>query len=333
MRRHVIGLVSMAVGTLGIFLGACSSSNSGTGTASTSSEFVDQYCTYYAACCGAENYPSDGKQCRSFAALAGGGTYDPQAGNACLSTLQSVSQKDPTWCVDDTAETNKACDPAFGKNSGGSVQPGGTCQTDSDCAAAPQGDEVSCRDYFSSTGGASTRICQVWTHGKAGDSPCIGTQTVTSSGITETSFYDDLTDDGGTHPSQGIICYTSDGVTCEQQNGAYTCVALGQVGDACQSTGSSGCVPTAYCDSSDKCVARIATGQSCTSTQACVAGDYCDTSGSGNCTAQLASGASCTTSQQCQSDDCTNGKCGAGLASIGLSFLCGSPTSSGDAGK
>ena len=335
MRRHVIGIVSVAVGTLGVFLGACSSSNSGSGTASTSSAFEDQYCSYIASCCGAESYPSDGKQCHSvFSFYVSGTSYNEQAGNACIAAVQAASQKDPAWCVDDVAETNKACDPVFGKGGGGgAVQPGGQCTTDSDCASPPAGDSVSCRDYFGSNG-ASTKICQVWIPGKAGDSPCIGTQTVTASGATETSFYDDLTGDGGAHPSQGIICYTSDGVTCEQQNGAYTCVALGQVGDSCQSTGSNGCVPSAYCDfSSEKCLARIGTGQACTSQDTCIAGDYCDMNGSGNCAAQLGSGAACTSSQQCQSDDCTNGKCGAGIGSIGLSLFCGNPVTALDGGK
>ena len=335
MRRHVIGMVSVAVGTLGIFLGACSSSNSGTGSASTSSAFADQYCSYMASCCGAESYPSDGKQCHSILAFYGSGTYNEQAGNACIAAVQAASQKDPAWCVDDVSETNKACDPVFGKGGGGgSVQPGGTCSTDSDCASPPAGDTVQCRSYFGSSSNSTTKICQVWTRGKVGDT-CGGTQTDIASG-TETSYVGSDGTDGGTYPSQITICYTDDGVTCSgSSSSGYTCAALGQVGDSCQSTGSNGCVPTAYCDfSSEKCLARIATGQACTSQNTCVAGDYCDINGSGSCAAQLGSGAACTSSEQCQSSDCTNGKCGAGFGSLGLSLFCGNPVSSvGDAGK
>ncbi len=331
MRNHVVGLVSIAVGTLGVFLGACSSSNSGSGTASSSSDFIDQYCSIYAGCCGAESYPSDGKQCRTFLSLEASGTYNAQAGNACLSALQSAAQKDPTWCVDDTADTNRACDGVYGNTKGGSVQPGGTCQSTSDCAAAPAGDTVDCRDYFGS-GGASTKICQVWVPGKAGDA-CGGTQTTLAGGGTETSFNGSEDSDGGTFPSQIVICNTADGVTCSSTGTTGdTCVALGQPGDTCQSTDS--CVPTAYCDfgGTSKCVARVADGGSCTaSSQSCVANDYCD-SASSTCKATLASGSACTTPQQCQSDDCTNGKCGAGLAGFGLGILCGSPTSAGDGG-
>ncbi|MGH7330160.1 MAG: hypothetical protein ACREJX_17580, partial [Polyangiaceae bacterium] len=264
MRRHVVGLVSIAVGTLGVFLGACSS-NSGSGTASTSSDFLDQYCNIYAGCCGAEGYPSDGKQCKTFLSLEASGTYNAQAGNTCLSTLQSISQKDPTWCVDDTADADKACNGVYGNGTSGAVQPGGTCASDTDCAAAPTGDTVSCRDYFGSSG-ATTRICQVWAPGKAGDA-CGGTQTATPSG-TETSFVGSEDSDGGAFPSQITICNTSDGVTCTgNESTGYTCTALGQPGDSCESTGS--CVPTAYCDfgGTNNCIARVADGQACTNAQ------------------------------------------------------------------
>lgn len=330
MHKKVVGLLSLGIGGFAVALAACSSGNGG-GTAATSSDFIDQYCTYVAKCCGAESYPSDGKQCRSLlGAFTGGSTYNATAGNQCLAAVKSASDSDSAWCVDNTAQTNSACNAAFGKSGGGgSVQPGGTCTTSSDCASPPTGDEVTCRDYFDFNSNTSTRICQVFVPGKAGDGPCLGTETSISGG-TETSYNDSEVQDGGTYPSQGVICRTDDGVTCENVNGSgYKCVALGQVGDTC--TGGSGsCVSSAYCDfTSGKCAARGQTGDSCSaSSSSCVTGDYCD-SATSKCTAQLASNAACTSSQQCQSNDCTNGKCGAGTGALGLSLLCGNAPDGG----
>ncbi|MEO8876821.1 MAG: hypothetical protein ABI461_14605, partial [Polyangiaceae bacterium] len=230
---------------------ACSSSNSGAGSASDSSSFIDQYCSYIATCCGSQSLPSDGKQCHALYSLASG-TYDAQKGQACIDAVKAASSGDAAWCVDKTADTSGACEGVYAKSSGG-VQPGGACKSDSDCAAAPAGSDVKCRDYYDFDTKADTEICQVETHGKAGDGPCLGTVT-TQSGSTVTSYNDG--GDGGTHPSTGVVCFVSEGFTCE--SASDKCVALAQVGDDCSSAQ---CVTGSHCDfTSEKCVASVATG-------------------------------------------------------------------------
>jgi hypothetical protein len=319
MKRRSAKLGALSIGVtacIALATFACSSSNSGTRTAnaSTASNFISSYCSYIGSCCGSQSLPSDGSQCREFLGFeVNSSAYNATQGQACLNAVSSAAGSDPAWCVDQQASTNTACNGAFGK-SGGTVQPGGKCTTDSDCAAAPSGDVITCRTYFSNN--AQTQICQVETHGKAGDGPCLGT-IKTVSGATDTSFNDQP--DGGM-PSQGVYCFNDDGVACDATTS--TCVALGQIGDS--SCLANGCVSGAHCDdTTDKCVASAATGSACTQTTDCITGNYCNTSGGNTCTAQLNTNAPCTTSDQCVSGSCSNGKCGAGLAAIGLALLCG----------
>jgi hypothetical protein len=312
------------IAVVALAIAACTSSNSGTGSgdSSSASAFISSYCSYYGSCCGTQGFPSDGKQCRELLGFEVSGAYDATSGQACLDALKSASSANAAWCVDSTSSntTNAACNGAFGKT-GGNVQPGGTCKSDSDCAAAPSGDNVACRDYYNFTTSADTRICQVETHGKAGDGPCLGSVT-TSNGSTITN-YDDQADAG--MPSQGVYCFVADGFTCDPQT--HTCLALGQVGDKCTNEQ---CAPGANCNTStDTCVTAKPTGSACTTNTDCVTGDYCDTTGTNTCIVQLSSGAACTTSPQCSSGECTNGKCGAGLASLGLALLCGNAVDAG----
>ncbi|MEO7113697.1 MAG: hypothetical protein ABI183_24880 [Polyangiaceae bacterium] len=325
-RSSWVGASSIGgIAVVALAIAACTSSNSGTGgtgDSSSASAFISSYCSYYGSCCGTQGLPSDGNQCRELLNFEVTGVYDATSGQACLDALKSASSADAAWCVDQTASntTNAACNGAFGKT-GGNVQPGGKCSGDSDCAAAPSGDSVACHDYYNFTTSTDTRICQVETHGKAGDGPCLGT-VKTSNGATETDYQDQA--DAGM-PSQGVYCFVSEGVTCDPQT--YTCLALGQVGDPCTAEQ---CAPGANCNTStDTCITAKATGSACTTTTECAAGDYCDTTGTNTCTVQLNSGAACTTSPQCSSGSCSNGKCGAGLASLGLALLCGNAPDSG----
>lgn len=297
---------------------ACSSSSSGGGggDSSSASGFIDSYCSYVASCCGAEGTPSDGSQCRTLLSLSGG-AYDPAAGSACLDAVKKAAADDAGWCADQSSSDQAACNGAFKKTGQGSVAPGGKCGSDSDCAAAPAGDTVSCRHYFGENGAADADVCQVVVAGKAGDSCNGSTSTSTTGNATFTSY----TNDGdATSPlSQITLCNDVDGLDCENAGDGYTCTALGAVGDDCHG---GACALGTYCDySTNKCAARLADGAACSASSSCVAGDFCDAASS-VCKKKLKGGQACSTSDECESNDCPSGTCSAG-SSLALAFLCG----------
>ena len=238
--------------------------------------------------------------------------------------MKQSSDANAGWCADSSTSNPPECNNVYKKSGQASnVAPGGKCSSDSDCAAAPSGDKVSCREYFADDGGSNVQICQVIVPGKAGDA-CNGESNSTG-GTVVTSYSND--GDASNPPSQIVICADTDGLQCTSGTSggsgtSYTCTALGKAGDDCTSDGS--CTIDNYCDfTSQKCAARAADGSSCsTGGQECVQADYCD-DGSSTCIAKLKAGAACGTSVECQSNDCSNGKCGAGRASFGLALLCG----------
>ncbi|MEO8798181.1 MAG: hypothetical protein ABI551_09870 [Polyangiaceae bacterium] len=304
---------------------ACSSSSSGGGATSNASGFIDSYCSYVASCCGAEGTPSDGSQCKSLLSLSGG-TYDPVAGTACIDAVKKAAADDAGWCADQSSSDQAACNGAFKKTGqGSSVAPGGKCSSDSDCAAAPAGDTVSCRHYFGDNGAADADICQVEAPGKEGDS-CNGSSSTSTAGSGTVTSYSN--DGDATSPlSQITICNDVDGLTCVSGGGGYTCKALGAVGDDCQG---GACSLATYCDySTSKCASRLADGATCSSTSSCVAGDFCDEASS-VCKKKLKGGEACSSFDACESNDCPSGTCspGGGGSSLALAFLCGGSSGS-----
>jgi hypothetical protein len=282
----------------------CGKSSSDSG----SSTFADSYCNEAAKCCSQAGPPNDGTTCRQWMQLASmGGTYNAQTGDACLAQMRSQVSAG-TFCANLSASTPSPCDSVYGSSSNGTKQPGDACNVDSDCAPSASG-KVACASLYVN----STWInkCQLQIPGKAGDTPCLGTQDGDMFISSSTSSATDI-------PAQGIVCNVTDGVQCT----SGTCVALATAGATCAF--SSECMRSTFCSSTqDKCVPRVAAGATCTGSDAseCVDGYYCAT---GSCTAKAANGATCTTSDACQSDNCSEGTCQSGFGDLGMALLCGS---------
>lgn len=300
----------VASATLGaVLVLACS--GGGGGAAATGGSFGQQYCSLLQPCCSAAGLPSPGVLCTAFAQKAAQtGTYDPAAGQACLSAMQQESSSGSlcTTLGNDIPD----CSHVFG--SGGTVPPGGQCTSDTQCAPAPGGG-ATCftADVLVDGGGTtSSETCIQTTPGKAGDSPCIG---IVEPGLTIYTWSGQ-----GPPPTQGFTCSLADGITCS--DATQQCTALASPGDPCNTT--TDCVTSAYCDftgSGGTCTARLADGADCSAApQACQATSYCDSS-SHACTPYLAPGSACTTSQQCQYG-CVNQTCQHGTGSLGLALLC-----------
>jgi hypothetical protein len=157
---------------------ACSSSNGG--GASTAAGFAQQYCSLLAPCCADAGLGTNTSSCAALISDLGQG-YNPSAGQACLDA-ETQASKEP-WFCSSTSMSNAACSNVFsgsssGSSSGGSsggVQPGGSCQFDTDCAPAPGGGASCLGGGFSADGGLAGSQCIQTTTGASGQGPCIGT--------------------------------------------------------------------------------------------------------------------------------------------------------------
>lgn len=306
MRRLVFVMPLVAA-----WVAACSSS-SGSGNASSASGFGQEFCQLLEPCCADAGLSTSGTLCEAFVeAAANKGTYNPSAGQACISALQAAS-KSSTFCTDFGGNLPQCNDVLGGSGAAG---PGKPCTTSSDCAPAPGGSAL-CYSVtnFVDGGTNSTSTCVQTQTGKSGQSPCVGT-------VQGDTTYFSLT--GGSPPDTGYTCNVADGVYCDSST--QTCTALGTTGQTC--TGNQECVASDYCGFSStggqSCQPRTPVGSSCGSggNNQCVAGSYCDPS-SFVCAVQLANGAACSTSQQCASGTCNNGKC-SGTNNLALGLLCG----------
>jgi hypothetical protein len=295
---------------------ACGSGGSGGGGATDTSSFASQYCEIFSQCCGKKGYPADGSTCRNFLSQsASGRTYDPVAGDACISELRAASSK-PDFC--DTGSSPASCSGVY-QSAGGGAQPGATCKQDSDCASSPEG-KVDCASHYSN--GSETRVCQVQIKGKENDTPCLGTRDGNL-----TSFSSSGSNDAPP-PSRGFICDVADNLYCDGQT--KKCTRIQDVGGPGTTGGTYACVKSAYCDFTTKtCVARLPAGADCSSGGSNVCQDklYCDTA-TKKCTQGVANGAPCQRSDQCESRSCVNGKCeqGGSLGDLGYVLLCGPKT-------
>lgn len=306
MRSRALGSVLSLSGIVAVVF-ACSSGSDG---AATSDDFATQYCAIFAPCCEQAKRPTDGATCRAFVgAAASGKTYDAAKASECLQKTREASAK-PGFC---TFSDVPSCDGVYATANSGTVQPGGACKDDEDCAASPEG-KVDCTSSFTSS--SESRFCQVQIPGKDGDGPCIGTKDGNVTSFSGSS---------SEKPSRGYICNVEGGVRCDSKTGK--CSKIGDVGAPCDGS-SNACVKTAYCDATQKCAPRVAVGAPCgtngVSSQACVSTAYCDTT-SKACATAAADGAPCTRGEQCVSDRCLNGKCEAssGGSDLSLAFLCG----------
>jgi hypothetical protein len=195
------------------------------------------------------------------------------------------------------------------------VQPGGSCQLESDCAPASGGGASCLGGGFSADGGLAGSQCIQTTTGTAGQGPCIGTLDGSS---TETSWSGDTAP-----PSHAYVCNIASGLTCNQTT--HQCSAQVGTGQACDQD--QDCVAADYCDFSGSngsaCAPRLANGSSCaTSSSACMTTSYCDPTQT--CQPALPTGAACGSgnSAPCQSGLCVNSKCSSS-SNTGLALVCG----------
>jgi hypothetical protein len=268
---------------------------------SDTEKFADSYCAEIAKCCAQASLRSDGQMCHL---LMSGGSYNSQAGDACLAEMRTEVAAG-TFCTNQA--TSSACDSVFG-SVGGNKKPGDTCNSDDDCASSSSG-KVVCASLYAGT--AFIHKCQIQVQGKVGDSPCAGTQ--------DGDFF--VTSDAATDiaPS-AIVCNTADGVQCI----SGTCSALAAVGATCSYTPD--CVRSGFCDpGKNQCIAKVAAGSACPSgdDNACLDGNYC-VSGTKVCAAKGANGAACTAVNMCLSSNCPTVTCESnGLDTLGLALICG----------
>jgi hypothetical protein len=272
---------------------------------SDSDKFADNYCAEVAKCCHQSALPSDGKACHELMdLLAVGEPYNSQAGDACMTEVRSQVSAG-IFCIGLNLSLSTTCHAAFGSYN---KMPGEDCTLPSDCAPSSIG-QVRCASL--NVGDNVISKCLVQVPGKAGDTPCIGTQ----EGNVFLSHVPSIPTDV---LSQGYICNIAEGMTC--RDGA--CITPASVGENCLF--STDCVRTAYCNKSQHlCTPKINAGGDCTGTDdsECVDSAYCDTDAK-QCKAQLANGATCTRSDVCQIGYCFNGKCQDNASS--LSSICGS---------
>ena len=283
---------------------------------SAAEKFNDTFCSYVGGCCKQLGLSGNANTCGQFMSLASaGGHYDSKRGDACLAEMKAEVAAG-TFCSASSASAPSACDSVYSGGTSGNKKPGDPCNVDGDCAPSTEG-KVVCASLFINN--AFVDKCQVQIAGKAGDTPCLGTQ---EGGVFSNTFSGTPTD----VLARGYVYDTANGVFC---NGATNaCVALLSAGAPC--IGSSECLRTTYCKSPpDVCTARVASGDACSPTDdsPCVDGFYCN-SVSKTCVAKLANTSPCSDSQMCQSDYCS-GTCQSNpLSSIGsalgFALLCGS---------
>ncbi len=199
--------------------------------------------------------------------------------------------------------------------SSGSVQPGGSCKFDSDCAPAAGGGASCLGGGFAADGGFGGEQCIQTTTGTSGQGPCIGT---INGSATETSW-------SGTSapPAHAYVCNVASGLTCN----STTQQCSPQVGTGQPCSQDNDCVAADYCDfsgsSGSTCAPRLADGSSCAmSFSACMTTSYCNST-TQTCQPALPNGAACGSgnSTPCQSGICVNNKCGAS-SSAGLALFC-----------
>jgi hypothetical protein len=287
---------------LGLLLALAVSFAAGCGK-SDSEKFADSYCAEVAKCCVAAGMSTNGQLCHL---LFAGGSYNPSAGQACLAEIKAQAAAGAKCTLD---AVSSVCDAVVSSGGSGNKKPGENCQSDNDCATSSEGKVVCASAY---DGSAWINKCQVQIAGKAGDTPCLGTQ---DGNVFSSSGSGTTTDVA----ASGIVCDTANGVECT--SGA--CVALAGVGQSCSYA--SDCVRSAYCDASYHCLTRVAAAAACTGASAdeCVLGYYCPDSSPRQCTAQLALGASCSSDAMCKSGNCVDTTCKPNmLEAVGWAILC-----------
>ena len=317
-RGNSAAMKSTVFRALGVALlaAACGSS-----TPSGTAGLAQTYCAKIEPCCAMANLPTDGKACSAlFSVITAEGSIDSDAVDACTAAIAGEDQD--AFCTD-FGNSLSACTSITGSPGGttGTVQPGGACSVDQDCAAASSGGTPSC--VFSSSTDSSGQICVIEKMGVAGSTPCNGTVSTTGDG------YETVYVGTGTPASTSYLCSTADSLYCDATT--LSCLAGGVAGAAC--TDDTGCVAADYCADTDTgaaCTARTAVGGACTGDSGCVSTAYCNGT---ICVALAANGAACVDEGAgCASGVCTGGVC-VSANSAALPLYCGSSASSGSTGS
>jgi len=263
---------------LGIF--GCSRDALSTGL--TVEQYADDYAYLYCRnvqnCCNASDFAYDIRTCVDSTAklyrvwLQPGPleVYDPMMAESCIESRLSTIDA----CI--ALPLTDACGAVFN----GLVPPGGSCQSDNDCAA-PYCGGATC------LGLPDAGTCTNWAHGKSGDT-CHGTYEVDRIGNIQYGWTNGVI--------QATLCFSTDNLYCSHETG--TCLTRGGLGAAC--FGASTCAPPYFCDAAQKlCRAKGAVGQPCEDTTLpCVDSAYCD-SNSHYCKPQKHDGDECTRDIEC----------------------------------
>lgn len=286
---------------------------------------ANAYCGILLTCCQQAGYPTDSGKCHDAmmtdcqsevsSKLAAGRSYDAKAAGICLGGIPSLI----SGCkeIPSSATTNTVSE-ACGHIWVGSVPVGGTCSSSSDCAASPDGSNVTCSAPSVPGDGGTTggSKCVVQPVAKLGE-PC---GTVADAGASYVSCASGLScqyvpGDGGVGASHcvqpgdvGAACQSASacksGLTCDTTT--QKCSQPAAIGAACTPFSSTSCATGAYCEStSKKCTPLPGAGSPCiTSTYPqCSPDTICDST-SKNCVAKKANGQACTSRSQCVSNYC-----------------------------
>jgi hypothetical protein len=195
------------------------------------SAFTEQYCDLHEGfCCTQQGKTFDKGSCNLLLAFAAMSSFDQAAADACLAGLRAA-QSSPTFCSDHGgAAVSDKCDAVYPRTGGGSP-PGGTCDTDRDCAPVPNG-EVSC--LFSSSNGTTTHMCQAQIRGTDG-ADCQGERAANSSFAVAASKDPTVT-----------ICWEADNLSCNATT--KKCTPRSKADEACDVYDRGSCVTGFHCD-------------------------------------------------------------------------------------
>src|SRR5216684_7400980 len=132
---HPLLRTALSIAAIGSLIGAALSCSGGSGTATGKDDFIAKYCAEFSPCCAKAGRPTDGAACRAVLGALAPASYDPAAGNECLMEIHAAASS-PTFC--DNTASGPSCNKVF-STSGGTVQPGGTCTQDQECAPSAEG--------------------------------------------------------------------------------------------------------------------------------------------------------------------------------------------------
>ncbi len=156
------------------------------------------------SCCAKAGRGTDPSQCialfKTSAQLSGLTSVDPAKADACLVALRAASLESDFCSSGGPEECH-----CFDSNTG-TVQPGGPCSTDADCAKDDRGPSECLPSYED---GISGNQCLVVADGDVGDSPCIGDKK--SDNTVKLRF-------GESFPESGYFCDDAKGDILQSRN-------------------------------------------------------------------------------------------------------------------